>query len=75
MPYNDDDFFAHDGDIETHQLNERADRVASLKRSGICLHGHLQTKEFKCLEPDCGKTWETEQEMWDEIDNLAIEYG
>ena len=72
---NDDNFFAHDADIETHQLNQRADRVASLKRSGICLHGHINTKEMKCLEPDCGKTWETEQEMWEEIDNLAIEYG
>jgi len=70
-----DDFFSNDGDIETIQLEQRAERVNALKENGICLHGHINTKTHECLEPKCGKAWETEQEMWDEIDNLAIEFG
>ena len=71
--YDPDDIFANDADIEQHQLEQAGDRIAALKAQGICLHGHLQTKEFRCLE--CGKTWDSEEEMYSEITNLHLDYG
>ena len=62
--------FANDADIEQRQLEEAGNRISRLRQQGICLHGHLQNT--KCLE--CGKTWETEEKMWDEIEGLRLEY-
>ncbi len=68
-----DDIFANDADIEQHQLEQAGNRIAALKRKGICLHGHINTITLECLE--CQKTWISEKEMNDEIDDLSLEYG
>ena len=70
-----DGIFDNDADIEQHNLEQAGDQLASLKRMGICLHGHINIDTRKCLDPDCGKTWETQEEMFQEIDDLTIEYG
>ena len=67
--------FAHDANIEQHQLEQTGNRISRLKKKGICLHGHINTKTLVCLEPNCGKTWDSEQQMFDEIEDLRIEYG
>jgi len=70
-----DGIFDNDADIEQHNLEQSGNRIAALKKRGICLHGYINTKTHACLEPGCGKTWDSEEEMWEEIDNLRIEYG
>ena len=73
--FNDDlGIFAHDADIEQRQLEQQGNRISALREQGICLHGHINTKECKCLEPNCGKTWKSENEMYDEIEELRLEY-
>jgi len=71
--FDDDNIFPADADIEQRQLEQAGNSIAALRKQGICLHGHLQTREFKCLE--CGKTWDNEDEMYTEITDLHIEYG
>lgn len=68
-----DDIFANDADIEQQQLEQAGDRIASLKRKGICLHGHFNTRTLECYE--CKKTWTSEKEMFEDMDELALEYG
>jgi hypothetical protein len=68
-----DGIFDNDADIEQHQLEQAGNRIASLKRKGICLHGHINTTTHECYE--CKKTWTSEKEMFEEIDELALEYG
>ena len=73
--FDDNDIFSGDADIEQQQLEQAGNRIASLKKQGICLHGWLNTKTLECLEPDCGKTWDNEDQMYDEITDLHMEYG
>lgn len=73
--FDDNDVFSGDADIEQQQLEQAGNRIASLRKQGICLHGWINAKTLICLEPDCFKTWETEKEMLDEIDDLKLEYG
>jgi hypothetical protein len=70
-----DGIFDNDADIEQQQLEQAGNRIARLKEKGICLHGHINIKTCKCLDLSCGKTWETQEEMFKEIDDLALEYG
>ena len=70
-----DDIFGNDADIETQQLIQAGNRIAALREQGICLHGWLNTRTLVCLEPGCGKTWDNEEEMNTEINELNIEYG
>ena len=72
MPFG-DGIFDNDADIEQHNLIQAGNRIAELKRQGICLHGHINTRTHECYE--CKKTWDSENEMLQEIDELAIEYG
>ena len=68
-----DSIFENDADIEQHQLEQAGNRIASLRKKGICLHGHHNTKTLECYE--CKKTWTSEKEMLEEMENLALEYG
>ena len=61
-----------DADFETRSLEESANRIARLRKKGICVHGSLQgppgppsrpTKVWTCTQ--CGQQWPTEREAHD----------
>lgn len=63
----------NDADIEMAELEYAANREARLRRKGICAHGAYQgppgppnkpTSVFTCF--DCGKVFQTEEELHEE---------
>jgi len=67
-----DNVFENDADIEQGNLERAGNRIATLKKRGICLHGWINTTTCVCY--DCNKTWKNEQEMFEEIDDLQLRY-
>ena len=64
-----------DADIETAELNRRADTINRLREKGICFHGSMcapPTGPAKCN--DCGKTWTSLLTALIEREFLEAEY-
>lgn len=59
-----------DADLETAALHRHANRLARLRRRGICAHGWI--KGLLCR--DCGKTFNTAAELEAERRNILENY-
>lgn len=55
-----------DADMEQAELERRGNRIAELRRKGICVHGWVQgtpgvdNGPVRCLEEGCGESWDSE---------------
>jgi|APSaa5957512622_1039677.scaffolds.fasta_scaffold75589_2 hypothetical protein len=62
----------NDADIETAQIQDRANRADQLATQGICTHGWLQTlPNGTCECKECGKLFDNSDAAMDEHDRLV----